>query len=76
MVRGGRRRDRIMGTNQLFITDILTILKLFQNLGVLKKVGDEKKAEWGHYWIDRRFEGKKHSLEYYFNLFFKQFNLT
>jgi hypothetical protein len=23
----------------------------------LKKVGDEKKAEWGHYWIDKRFEG-------------------
>ncbi|XP_078593262.1 uncharacterized protein LOC144871567 isoform X2 [Branchiostoma floridae x Branchiostoma japonicum] len=26
-----------------------------QNLSVLQKVGDEKKMEWGHYWIDRGF---------------------
>ncbi|CAB4044925.1 maleylacetoacetate isomerase-like, partial [Paramuricea clavata] len=34
-----------------------------QNLSVLKKVGDEKKAEWGHYWIDKRFGGVEEMLK-------------
>ena len=29
-----------------------------QNLSVLKYVGDEKKAEWGHYWINKGFHSK------------------
>ena len=28
-----------------------------QNLKVLKYVGDEKKAEWGKYWIELGFNG-------------------
>ena len=27
-----------------------------QNLSVLQYLGNEKKAEWGHYWIDKGFE--------------------
>ncbi|XP_077995663.1 maleylacetoacetate isomerase-like isoform X2 [Glandiceps talaboti] len=33
-----------------------------QNLAVLKYVGDEKKAEWGRYWIDRGFQGLEKML--------------
>ena len=29
-----------------------------QNLAVLKYVGDEKKIEWGHYWIEKGFHSK------------------
>ena len=29
-----------------------------QNLRVLKYVGDEKKLEWGKYWIEQGFNGK------------------
>lgn len=29
-----------------------------QNLSVLKYVGDEKKAEWGHHWINKGFHSK------------------
>ncbi|XP_028395946.1 LOW QUALITY PROTEIN: maleylacetoacetate isomerase-like [Dendronephthya gigantea] len=34
-----------------------------QNLSVLKKVGDEKKVEWAHYFIDKRFEGIEEMLK-------------
>mgnify|MGYP002803811340 CR=1 FL=1 len=42
---------------------IASDIQPIQNLGVLKKVGDDKKAEWGHYWIDRRFEGLEEMLK-------------
>lgn len=29
-----------------------------QNLSVLKYVGDEKKTEWGHHWINKGFHSK------------------
>ena len=29
-----------------------------QNLSVLKYLGDEKKAEWGHHWINKGFQSK------------------
>lgn len=29
-----------------------------QNLSVLKYVGDEKMAEWGHHWINKGFHSK------------------
>ncbi|XP_070577370.1 maleylacetoacetate isomerase-like [Ptychodera flava] len=34
-----------------------------QNLSVLKYVGDEKKAEWGNYWIDKGFQSLEKILE-------------
>ncbi|XP_066280112.1 uncharacterized protein [Branchiostoma lanceolatum] len=33
-----------------------------QNLSVLQKVGDERKMEWGHYWIDRGFTALETAL--------------
>ena len=35
-----------------------------QNLSVLKKVGDEKKAEWGNYWINKGFQSEFNSIAY------------
>jgi len=34
-----------------------------QNLKVLQYVGNEKKMEWGHYWIDRGFQSKSVTRE-------------
>ncbi|XP_046849380.1 maleylacetoacetate isomerase-like [Xenia sp. Carnegie-2017] len=34
-----------------------------QNLGTLKKIGEERKVEWGHYWIDKRFEDVEELLK-------------
>ncbi|KAL9953228.1 hypothetical protein ACROYT_G040608 [Oculina patagonica] len=34
-----------------------------QNLSVLKYLGDEKKAEWGHYWINKGFQNLERILQ-------------
>lgn len=34
-----------------------------QNLSVLQKIGDEKKMDWGHYWIDLGFKALEKTLE-------------
>lgn len=36
---------------------LLCFLLYTQNLKVLKYVGDDKKAEWARYWIERGLQG-------------------
>lgn len=44
------------------VQTIASDIQPVQNLRILKYVGDDKKAEWGHYWIDRGFEGLEEIL--------------